>query len=80
MKKAKGVKKHVTDRQITFEDFERCLFNNEQLYKSFSNIESKNHNLNTVRQNKLVLNNFDDKRLLMSESECMSECYCVTRR
>uniref|UniRef100_A0A8D8URN2 C2H2-type domain-containing protein n=1 Tax=Cacopsylla melanoneura TaxID=428564 RepID=A0A8D8URN2_9HEMI len=65
VKKAKGVKKNVTKRQISFEDYKRCLLENKQLYRKMVNFKSTNHNIETTCTNKLVLNNFDDKRFLL---------------
>ena len=62
VKKLKGIKKSSIERKITFEDYERCLFDSENLFVAMNIIRSKNHNLFSIRQNKMALNSKDEKR------------------
>lgn len=68
-KKAKGVNYGVTQNDIRFDDYVECLFTENVLYKKMNNIISKNHNIQTVTTNKLVLNFKDDKRFTNPEDK-----------
>ena len=64
-KRAKGVKKNVLDRCITFDDYKKCLLENFTLKDKQCYIQSKNHVLFSVEQVKVLLNSEDDKRVLI---------------
>jgi hypothetical protein len=64
-KKSKGTKKCVTKKNVHFEDYYNCLFKNQELYRTQNLIKSKNHEVFTIEQDKLVLSSFDDKRLVV---------------
>src|SRR5690348_2332948 len=66
-KKSKGVKKSVTEKEITFEDYKRCLFEGLETSKTINMIRSYSHDLYTVSVHKLVLSNQDDKRFLLKD-------------
>lgn len=57
MKKAKGVKKYVLEKEITFDD---C-----SIVKSQNSIRSKMHTVYSVRQKKVALSPFDNKRFIL---------------
>ena len=63
MKKAKGVKKCVTEKVITHENYKEILFSNDVLILPQTKIESKNHIINTITSDKKCLRSFDDKRV-----------------
>ncbi len=63
-RKAKGIKKS-TVRTIRHEDYVECLFNMKQMRHSFHAIRSQQHQLYTVKQRKLSLSCYDDKRYLL---------------
>lgn len=65
-KTAKGVKRSVVERELSHNDFKRCLFENIQMNNDFHQIRSKKHNVMTTFQNKVSLSPFDDKRYLLS--------------
>lgn len=65
MKKAKGVKKCVLNKEISFNDFLDCLQNNCTVVKCQNSIRSKLHNVFTVRQKKVALSPFDNKRYIL---------------
>lgn len=62
-KKAKGVVE-PTLRNITFEDYRYCLFEHIPVRGDQHIIQSKNHDIYTVKQNKLILSHNDDKRMI----------------
>ena len=67
VKKAKGVKKNVVQKEICFEDFRKCLFNKEPIYKKQKLFRTKNHDIYTVEQNKEALSTFDDKQFILED-------------
>ena len=66
-KKAKGTKKCVIKRMIEFDDYKRCLLNDEVILKSQQRLRSKGHDVYTEKINKIALSNNDDKRLIASD-------------
>lgn len=62
MKKAKGVKRYVLNKKITFDDYTNCIKNLCTLKKTQNSIRSFAHNVFTIAQEKIALNPFDDKR------------------
>ncbi|KAL4127492.1 hypothetical protein QTP88_011659 [Uroleucon formosanum] len=69
--RAKGVRGHVVKHHMTFEGHRRCLFegmdpviNNRQLNMC---IRSFKHQLTTVQTNKIIYNNYDDKRVVLQD-------------
>ena len=65
-KKAKGTKKCVIKKKIKFNDYKKCLFNNELILKSQQRFISKKHDVYTENINNIALNNNDDKRIVSS--------------
>ena len=65
-KKAKGTKKCVITKMIKFNDYKKCLLNDEVILKSQQRFISKKHNVYTENINKIALNNNDDKRIISS--------------
>ena len=61
-KKAKGTKKWVIKRRLKFNDYKKCLLNNEFTLKSQQRFKSEAHNVYTEEINKIALNSNDDKR------------------
>ena len=62
-RKAKGVKKNVIKYALSFEDYKKCLFSEEEVMKDMNIIRSKNHDIYSMTVNKLALSANDDKRL-----------------
>ena len=62
MKKAKGTKKCIVKRELTFKNYMDCLFNNEVTTKSQQRF-SNNHRVYTEEVNKIALSSNDNKRL-----------------
>ena len=64
MKKAKGTKKCVIKKMLKFEDYKKCLFDNEPMLKSQQRFKSKNHEVYTENINKIAFTSNDDKRIV----------------
>ena len=62
--KAKGVKKNVIKKSLTFEDYKKCLFSEEKVIKEMNIIRSQNHDIYSMNVNKVALSANDDKRLI----------------
>ena len=65
-KKAKGTKKRVIKKMIKFNDYKKCLLNDEVILKSQQRFISKKHDVYTENINKIALSNNDDKRIVSS--------------
>ena len=61
-KKAKETKMCVIKKMIKFNDYKKCLFNDEVILKSQQRFKSKKHDVYTENINKIALSNNDDKR------------------
>ena len=62
-KKCKGIRKCVVKKTITFDDYNNCLFEGRNKYKSQLLFRSDKHDVKTLEVNKLALNSQDDKRI-----------------
>ena len=62
-KRAKGMKKCIIKREIMFEHYKDCLFNNKTIIKSQQRFRSDHHSVYTEEVNKIALSSNDDKRL-----------------
>ena len=76
-KRAKGTKKCVIKREIMFEHYKDCLFNDKTIIKSQLRFKSDHHNVHTEEVNKIALSSNDDKRIptnafKVCESEMLS--------
>ena len=65
-KKAKGTKKCVIKKMIKFNDYKKCLLNDEVMLKPQQRSISKKHDVYAENNNKLALSNNDDKRIVSS--------------
>ena len=63
IKKSKGTKKCVIKRELMFENYKDCLFNDKIILKSQQRFKSYNHDVYTEEVNKIALSSNDDKRL-----------------
>ena len=66
-KKAKGTKKCIIKKMIKFDDYKKCLLNDEVVFKSQQRFISKKHDVYTENINKIALSNNDDKRIVSSD-------------
>ncbi|KMQ88030.1 hypothetical protein RF55_12555 [Lasius niger] len=67
-KKVKGVKSNVVARTITFDDYTRCLHDEIEMTRQQSCIRSKLHKVYTIREIKIALSLYDDKRYIVPDS------------
>ena len=66
-KNAKGTKKYVIKKMIKFNDYNKCLLNDEVIFKSQQRFISKKHNIYTENINKIALSSNDDTRIVSSD-------------
>ena len=62
VKKAKGTKMCVIKRELMFENYKGCLFNDEIILKSQQRFKSDHHIAHTEEVHKIALSSDDDKR------------------
>ncbi|RLU19263.1 hypothetical protein DMN91_007820 [Ooceraea biroi] len=67
-KKAKGVKTNIVARTIAFDDYMQCLKDHIEMTRDQSRIISKLHNGYTVRETKIALSPYDDKRYVVPDT------------
>lgn len=65
LKKAKGVKKSVLRRKITFDDYVKCIEQNCQITTKQNTLRSINHTVYSIKQQKVALSPYDDKRYII---------------
>jgi hypothetical protein len=65
-KVAKGVKKSVIEKDISFHDYYKCLMEEHRMEHRFKTIRSIAHQVYTSDQTKVSLSPFDDKRFLLN--------------
>ena len=61
LKKFKGIKKCIVKKTISFEDYNRCLFEGTRIHRSQMLFRSVKHKVRTLEVNKLALSRQDDK-------------------
>jgi hypothetical protein len=67
-KKLKGIKKAVLKKEISFEDYKNCLFNQKEYFHRQKVIRSHKHDIFTEEVKKKSLSWKDDKRYLLPNS------------
>ena len=63
-KKLKGIGKTTIKKDIKFNDYKNCLFNNETKMNKMYTLNSDKHNMFINEINKVSLSSFDDKRYI----------------
>ena len=63
MKKAKGTKKCILKRELTFKNYVDALFNDEVIVRSQQRFRSDHHKVCTEEVNKIARSSNDDKRI-----------------
>ena len=66
-RKAKGTKKCIIKKMIKFNDYKKCLLNDEVIFKSQQRFISKKHDVYIENINKIALSSNDDKRIVSSD-------------
>jgi hypothetical protein len=66
-KKLKGVQKRIVKKNIRHEHYKQCLLEGKRKLATMTTIRSYRHQLYTIGQTKLALNNFDDKRYILPD-------------
>ena len=64
IRKAKGVKKNVIKKSLTFEDYKKYLFSEEKVMREMNMFKTQNHDIYSMTVNKVALSANDDKRLV----------------
>ena len=67
VKKSKGTKKYAIKRELLFENYKDCLFNDKVILKSQQRFKINHHKVYTEAINKIALSSNDDKRLQTSD-------------
>ena len=65
-KKAKGTKKCVIKKMIKFNDYKKCLLNDEVMLQPQQRFISNKYDVDTENINKIALSNNDDKIIVLS--------------
>ena len=66
-KKAKGVKKSVINKTISFKDYFTVMMNNTPQNRTIPMFYNQNHTIYTINQEKVALDGSDDKRYVLSD-------------
>jgi hypothetical protein len=66
-KRCKGVKKAVVKKDITFEDYKKCLFGGGKVHRKMNVIRSHCHDIYSEEVNKVALSREDDKRVIQED-------------
>ena len=66
-KTAKGIKRSTIRQKLRHDMYRDCLFSSSRTYETVRNIRSINHEIFTVKQTKLALSSFDDKRYVLND-------------
>ncbi len=66
-KKCKGVREYVVKKDITIDDYEKCLFSGESQHRTMNVIRSRKHNVGSEQINKTALSSDDDKRVILTD-------------
>ena len=67
IKRCKGMKRSVVSKDITFNNYKTTLENNSELLHKMVVIRSENHNIKTVKINKISLSCYDDKKYILTD-------------
>ena len=67
LKKAKGTKKCIINKMLSFSDYKNCLFDNGKVLRSQQGFKSVNHIVYTENINKIALSCNDDKKFVATD-------------
>lgn len=62
---AKGIAKHLPKQEIRHKHYKQCLFHQEQQMASMKQLRSFQHNIFSIKLNKIGLSPFDNKRYIL---------------
>ena len=65
--KSKRCKEECDKKSLSFEDYKKCLFTEDELIKEMNIIRSQNHDIYSMTVNKVALSANDDKRLICED-------------
>lgn len=68
VKRAKGVKKYVLNKSITFEDYLECVKKQCAIVRDQNSFRSKKHVVFSIKQTKIALSALDNKRYILSDN------------
>lgn len=71
-KTGKGIQRAVLEKFFSHDDYKECVLESNLFFAQNRRIESKNHQLRTVEQSKLVLTPFDDKRYYINNIDSLA--------
>ena len=54
----------LSKKSLSFDDYKKCLFKEEEVMKEMNNIRSKNHEIFSITVNKVPLSANDNKRFI----------------
>jgi hypothetical protein len=66
-KRCKGIRKPVIKKDISFDDYKRCLFTGSEQMRKMNIIRSRRHTLYAEEVNKVVMSANDDKRVILPD-------------
>ena len=78
-KKVKGTKKCIIKKVIKFNDYKKCLLDDEVILKSQQRLISKKHDVYTENINKIAVSNNDDKRIVSSNKTSSYPYGCILK-
>uniref|UniRef100_A0A158P533 DNA-directed DNA polymerase n=2 Tax=Tetranychus urticae TaxID=32264 RepID=A0A158P533_TETUR len=64
---AKGVQRAIVKETFSIQDYKDCLFKNQLSKHTNARIQSRKHNISTVKINKLSFSPLDDKRYILND-------------
>ena len=67
LKKAKGTKKCIINKMLSFNDYKKCFLDNGKVLRSQQRFKSENHIVYTENINKIALSCDDDKRFVAKD-------------
>jgi len=69
LKKCKGVKKYVVNKEITLNNYKNCLFSGRQQLRPMNVIQSHHHEVFTEQVYKIAVSADDDKRIILPDQQ-----------
>ena len=70
-KKSKGVIKHKVHSQLSYKKYEETLNRELKEKATYNSIRRKDHQIDSIKQTKFALSNYDDKRYWLNDCESL---------